>query len=312
MRTPDARLALPAPACRPMHQPTRYATLQDRRRRVLLIAIEQGDQALATAALAELGALMGGMVMRYPAFSPLHAAVGRFVTCAPAHFSLPASGRAMALHGAHMVLCGGVLQMAERGVSVDVLAISPAPPSRESRPGAFGGALEARGAHSFSQWGSTGSAKNPWKSPLGGAKSLILEAMPPTSCPHFSTGCHGFSTGRISAARRPPLSFSLSKLLKRKRKKQRDRQAMRAHRHPRVGSVFPRVFTSAYFFIHGFHGSKTANPWKFVESIPFKINYLEMIRRRSTGPQVAMPVLLPHAASYRPWLGNIEHVGGAQ
>nr|WP_279197176.1 hypothetical protein [Ralstonia mannitolilytica] len=46
MRTPDTRLA-------------QYLTLQGRRRRVLLTAIELRDQALAAAALAELGALMG-------------------------------------------------------------------------------------------------------------------------------------------------------------------------------------------------------------------------------------------------------------
>lgn len=59
MRTPDARPALPAPAYRPLRQPARFMTLQDRRRRVLLTAIELRDQALAAAALAELGALMG-------------------------------------------------------------------------------------------------------------------------------------------------------------------------------------------------------------------------------------------------------------
>ncbi|MDO3621775.1 hypothetical protein Q3O98_11760 [Ralstonia pseudosolanacearum] len=55
MRTPDVRERLWASA----RLPGRFTLLQSRRRRVLLIAIEQRDQVLAAAALAELGALMG-------------------------------------------------------------------------------------------------------------------------------------------------------------------------------------------------------------------------------------------------------------
>ncbi|MGC5803765.1 hypothetical protein SNK19_19465 [Ralstonia pseudosolanacearum] len=231
------------------------------------------------------------MVMRAFHLSPLHAAAGRFVTCALAHFNLPAGERATALYGAHMVLRNQVPQATGRRAVADVLAVSPAPPSRESRPGAFGGALEGRGPHRFSQWGTTGSAGNPWISVGGCAKSLILEAIPSTGCPRFSTGCPRFSTGRISTARRPSLSFSLSKSLKRKRKKQGKEQAGRAQGHPRVRYVFPRVFAFAYFFIHGFHGSEMANPWKLVETNQLKINGLGYVGGRSTDPQVALPVL---------------------
>lgn len=59
MYTPDQRLAVPVTAHRPLSQPARFMTMQDRRRRVLLTAIELRDQAVAAAALAELGALMG-------------------------------------------------------------------------------------------------------------------------------------------------------------------------------------------------------------------------------------------------------------
>lgn len=76
MRTPDTRLAQHTRAYRPVRQSAQYLTLQGRRRRVLLTAIELRDQALAAAAL----------------------------------------------------------------------AVSPTPPSPESRPGAFGAALEERGA----------------------------------------------------------------------------------------------------------------------------------------------------------------------
>lgn len=55
MRTPETRVKVWASA----RLPGRFTLLQARRRRVLLIAIEQRDQALAAAALAELGALMG-------------------------------------------------------------------------------------------------------------------------------------------------------------------------------------------------------------------------------------------------------------
>lgn len=224
-------------------------------------------------------------------FSPLHAAAGRFVTCALAHFNLSAAGRSIARHGAHVVLRDGVLQMAWRSASVDVLGISPVPPSQESRPGAFGGALEARGPHRFFQWGSTGSAENPWKSTLGRAKSLILEANPSTSCPRFSTGCPVFSTGRVSAVRRAAPSSSLSKSLKEKKKEQGGRQAGRAPGHPRVEGVFPRVRIPAYFLIHGFHGSERVNLWKPVEWKTFLINDLASPRCSSTDPQVALPVV---------------------
>lgn len=55
MRTPETRIKVWASA----RLLGRFTLLQARRRRVLLIAIEQRDQALAAAALAELGALMG-------------------------------------------------------------------------------------------------------------------------------------------------------------------------------------------------------------------------------------------------------------
>lgn len=223
--------------------------------------------------------------------SPLHAAAGRFVTCALAHFSLPACGRVVALPGAHDVPCGTVLQVAGHAAAGDQVAVSPVPPSRESRPGAFGQALEARGAHSFCQWGCTGSAENPWKSAPGRAKSLILEAMPPTSCPLFSTGCGGFSTGRVSPARPAAPSFSLSKSLKEKKKERGERQAGRAQEHPRVEGVFPRVRAPAYFLIHGFHRSKMANLWKSVEEKFREINGLHLRERESTGPHVALRVV---------------------
>lgn len=223
--------------------------------------------------------------------SPFYAAAGRFVNCALAHFSLPACGRVVAVPGAHGVPRGSVLQVTGHGAGGDLVAVSPAPPSRESRLGAFGQALEVRGAHSFFQWGGTGSAENPWKSALGRAKSLILEAMPPTGRGRFSTGCGCFSTGRVSAARPAAPSFSLSKSLKEKKKERGEKQAGRAQGHPRVEGVFPRVRTPAYFFIHGFHGSEPANPWKSVEAKCFQINGLGANGCASTGPQVALPVV---------------------
>lgn len=176
MRTPDTRLAQHTRAYRPVRQSAQYLTLQGRRRRVLLTAIELRDQALAAAAL----------------------------------------------------------------------AVSPTPPSPESRPGAFGAALEER-AHSFCQWGKSGSAENPWKSGFRRAKSLIPQANPSTSRCRFSTGCRAFSTGRVLAVRPAPLSFSLSKSLKEKEKGQGKRQAEHAQGHPRVEGVFPRLPRPAYF-----------------------------------------------------------------
>lgn len=225
--------------------------------------------------------------MRAPAFSPLHAAAGRFVPCALAHFNPSAVSRAKARHGAHVGLPNVVLQMA----GGDALAFSPAPPSRENRPEAFGRALEARGPHRFSQWGVTGSAENPWKSAFGFAKCLTPQANPSTSRPRFSTGCARFSTGRVSAARSAAPSFSLSKSLKKKKKEQGGRQAKPAHGNPQVGCVFPRVRTLAYFLIHGFHGSEGANLWKPVEATSFEINELYPCRGASTDPQVALRVV---------------------
>ncbi|CAJ0704064.1 hypothetical protein R11007_04232 [Ralstonia holmesii] len=225
--------------------------------------------------------------MRTPAFSPLHAAAGRFVPCALTHFNPSAVGRAKVRHGAHVGLPDVVLQMA----GGDAFVASPVPPSRENRPGAFGRALEARGPHRFSQWGGTGSAENPWKSVFGFAKCLIHQANPPTSCPRFSTGCARFSTGRVSAVRPAAPSFSPSKSLKEKKKEQGERQAGRAQWHPRVEGVFPRVRTPAYFLIHGFHGSGRPDLWKFVEEKTLRINRLGSYWRASTGPQVALRVV---------------------
>ena len=160
-----------------------------------------------------------------------------------------------------------------------------------SRPEALGQALQARCAQRFLQWGATGSAVNPWKSTFGGAKSLILEAMPSTGYPWLSTGCAGFSTGRVSAARPAAPSFSLSKSLKEKKKEQGERQAGRAQWHPRVEGVFPRVRTPAYFLIHGLRRSEGPDPWKSVEAKRFQINDLGAHGCASTGPQVALPVL---------------------
>lgn len=228
MRTPDTRLAQHTRAYRPVRQSAQYLTLQGRRRRVLLTAIELRDQALAAAAL----------------------------------------------------------------------AVSPTPPSPESRPGAFGAALEER-AHSFCQWGKSGSAENPWKSGFRRAKSLIPQANPSTSRCRFSTGCRAFSTGRVLAVRPAPLSFSLSKSLKEKEKGQGKRQAEHAQGHPRVEGVFPRLPRPAYFFIHGFHGSETANLWKPVEQKSFSIKELCAWGHASTDPQVALPVLAPCRAADR-------------
>lgn len=229
--------------------------------------------------------------MQASRFSPLLAAAGRFDNCALAHFSLPACGRVVALPGAPGVTCGSVLQVAGHAAAGDLVALSPVPPSRESRPGAIGQALEARGAHSFFQWGSTGCAENPWKSALGCAKSLILEAMPSTGQGRFSTGCGGFSTGPVSAARPAASSFSLSKSLKEKKKERGERQAGRAQRHPRVEGVLPRVGTPAYFLIHGFSRAEKPNLWKPVERKAFAINELATRSRASTDPQVALRVV---------------------
>lgn len=225
--------------------------------------------------------------MRTPAFSPLHAAAGRLVPCALAHFNPSAVSRAKARHGAHVGLPNVVLQMA----GGDALAFSPAPPSRENRPEAFGRALEAGGPHRFSQWGVTGSAENPWKSAFGFAKCLIPQANPSTSRPLFSTGCARFSTGRVSAARPAAPSFSLSKSLKKRKKEQGGRQAKRTQGNPQVGCVFPRVRTPAYFLIHGFHGLEGADLWKPVEAKSFEINELYPCRGASTDPQVALRVV---------------------
>ena len=225
--------------------------------------------------------------MRTPAFSRFHAAAGRFVPCALAHFNPSRAAGTNARNGDQVGLRDLVLQMA----GGDALAASPVPPSRENRPEAFGRALEARGLHRFSQWGVTGNAENPWKSTFGFAKCLIHQANPPTSCPRFSTGCPHFSTGRVSAVRPAAPSFSLSKSLKEKKKEQGGRQAKRAHGNPQVGGVFPPVRTPAYFLIHGFHGSEGADLWKPVEAKSFEINELCPFRGASSDPQVALRVV---------------------
>lgn len=223
--------------------------------------------------------------------SRLHAAVGRFVPCALAHISPLASGRTKARYGAHRMPRGTVRPVVKGGPGTDMPCHSPAPPQQENQPEACGRASKARGAHSFSQWGGTGSADNPWKSGRARAKSLILEAMPPTSYPCFSTGYACFSTGCISAAAPAPLSFSLPKLLKEKEKERGNGEGSRAQAIPQVNGDFPRVFAGAYFLSHGFWTGDYADLWKSAETIYLIINDLMSGECVSTDPQVAMPVL---------------------
>lgn len=232
--------------------------------------------------------------MRTLPFSRPHAAAGRFVTCALAHFSHLANGRAKARYGAHRMPCGTVRPVVKGGTGTDMPCHSPAPPQQKNQPEAFGRASKARGAHSFFQWGDAGSADNPWKSGRARAKSLILEAMPPTSYPCFSTDYAGFSTGRISGSAPAPLSFSLPKLLKEKEKERGNGQGWRANAIPQVNGDFPRVFAGAYFLSHGFWTGDYADTWKSVETNHLIINDLMSGGCVSTDPQVAMPVLPSH------------------
>ena len=255
----------------------------------------------------QLPALRGrGVALEYHlALSPLHAATGRFVPCALAHFSPFACGHAIGRYGTRTVRRDYLVQMEGRAAAGDVLAVSPAPPSRENQPEAFGEPSSAGGAHRFSQWGNSGSAANPWKTAVRSAKSLIPQANRPTSWPCDSTGYAVFSTDRVSAARPAAPSFSLSKSLKEKKKERGEKQAGRAQGHPRVEGVFPRVRTPAYFFIHGFHRSERANPWKSVERKAFAINDLGAEEWASTDPRVALRVVPPHAK-------EIGYNGGTQ
>ena len=225
------------------------------------------------------------------ALSPLHAATGRFVPCALAHFSPFACGRAIGRYGTPTVRRDYLLQMEGRAAAGDVLAVSPAPPSREDRPEAFGEPSSAGRAHSISQWGTSGSAENPWKTAVRRAKSLIPQANRSTCGPCDSTGYAVLSTGCVSAARPVAPSFSLSKSLKEKKKERGERQAGRPQGHPRVEGVFPRVGTPAYFLIHGFCRSEMPNLWKPVERKIFAINYLATRWRASTDPRVALRVV---------------------
>lgn len=234
---------------------------------------------------------MPDIIMLAPSLSPFLAAVGRLVNCALAHFNPSSCGGVVALLGAHGRLRGSVLLMAGDAAAGDLVVVSPVPPSRESRPGAFGQALEAKGAHRFFQWGCTRSAGNPWKSTMCRAKSLILEAMQSTTCPRFSTGYGGFSTGRVLAAHSAFPSLSPSKSLNEKRKEQGGRQAERTLSNPRVAGLFPQVQAPAYFLIHGFHRSESANLWKVVEEKDRKINGLCLRKHESTDPQIALRVV---------------------
>lgn len=227
--------------------------------------------------------------------SRLHAVAGRFVTCALAHISPLASGRATARYGVHRMPRGTVHHLAKGAAGVVMPFHSPAPPPREDQPEAFGGASKARGEHSFFQWGSMGSANNPWKSGRARAKYLILERMLPTSYPCFSTGYAEFSTGHVLGAACVPFSFFLSKSLKEKEKERGNGEGWRAKAIPQVNGDFPRVFAGAYFLGHGFWTGDYADPWKSLEIIHLTINDLMYFWCVSTDPQVAMPVLPSHA-----------------
>ena len=102
--------------------------------------------------------------------------------------------------------------------------------------------------------------QNPWITPLSHPKSLIVYKTISTGRRRFSTGCVSLSTGRRRFStglvfRLFRAFFSISLFLKEEEKRE---SREKKNRHP-------RVFESAYFFIHGFLFRSTGNAWICVD-----------------------------------------------
>ena len=162
--------------------------------------------------------------------------------------------------------------------------------AHSSRPKA--GTMNERGlAGGIDRRQGTGGARDTWFSIPTAPKSLILVKSAATTDTAFATSWLVFATSPFLDHRRTPSSFSISKLLKEKKKEGCEAKKFRDTGAPRVDLDLPSVRGAAYFLGHEFHVLCRPNSWHLMASIFFEISDLLMIHRPATCPRVALRVV---------------------
>jgi hypothetical protein len=162
--------------------------------------------------------------------------------------------------------------------------------ARLSRPKAQTGRKIARANEMGSPQG-TGSAHNSWFSLPVTPKLLILVRSGATSCTAFATSLAAFAISPVWGRRCAQPSFSLSKLLKEKKKEGWKAKTFSDTCAPRVDLNLPSVRGVACFLGHEFHESRRPDPWQLRAHLLFKISDLPALHRSSTSPRVALRVV---------------------
>lgn len=163
------------------------------------------------------------------------------------------------------------------------LAHSSRPKARTTNERGLAGGIDRRQG--------TGSAHDSWFSIPTAPKSLILVKSAATTYTAFATSYRVFATSPFLGDRRTPSSFSLSKLLKEKKKEGCEAKEFRDTGAPRVDLDLPSVRGAAYFLGHEFHVLCRPDSWHFMASVFFEINDLPVIHLPATCPRVALRVV---------------------
>ena len=162
--------------------------------------------------------------------------------------------------------------------------------ARSSRPKAR--TMNERGlAGEIDRRQGTGSARDTWFSIPAARKSLILVKSAATTYTAFAMSYRVFATSPFLGHRRTPSSFSLSKLLKEKKKEGYEAKEFRDTSAPRVDLDLPSVSGAAYFLGHEFHVLCGPDSWHLMVCVFFEISDLPMIHRAATCPRVALRVV---------------------
>lgn len=131
-----------------------------------------------------------------------------------------------------------------------IFPVPPVPPaSRNGRANAETEKARGRAGDFYARL-PAGSAKTPRDLMARIRKSLIVEANSILSHPVFATSRALFATSLNFVAAAVPSFFSLSKLLKKKKKEYIERSGIDPKQVPRVRRVLPSVADAAYFLGH--------------------------------------------------------------
>ncbi|RQQ64141.1 Baseplate J family protein [Burkholderia stagnalis] len=177
---------------------------------------------------------------------------------------LSLSGRVAALNSGFWCVRRCAQQSTRAIAGLLLCPLPPAPPA--SRNGRQKAQTVKKGSRpgAFSRCGMGSNAKNSWFSGRGARKSLILEASTATNHPVIAISRGIFAISPISGLFSGVLFFSLSKLLKKKKKEYVEGQEIGQIAVPRVGRVLPRVAAAAYFLGHESDRGATGFSWQLM------------------------------------------------